>query len=113
MGVLGDDDIEKLNENQKKRSTWKVFHDPVKASNLWTFTFAALLIVGTIAVMAISFTATVLDLSNENKKLYENLKIAVLDNSDCASLVSIYKNIDGEVTWLKQSIKDEIKFRCD
>lgn len=112
MGVLGDDDIEKLEKSYKKRNTWKVFHDPIRASNLWSNTLLALVLVGVVAFMASMIAVASIEMNDQNEKLYENLKVAVLDNSDCDSLNKVYQNIDDENTWLKQSIKDEIKFRC-
>ena len=46
MGVLGDDDIEKLNESFRKRKIPKLFHDPKKAYNFawWSLYFCVLII---------------------------------------------------------------------
>src|SRR3990167_10980265 len=101
MGVLGEDDIEKLKQAFKNRNIPKRFNDPRKA---WD-AFAWMGIIAMYGIILLGATVLILwvnvdDLLRENKNLddliteYRDdahfLRAFILENSDCPTLFQMY-----------------------
>lgn len=110
MGVLGDDDIEKLKQSMEKK-IGKIWHDPKRARNAFQI---ALIVAGLSAYCAIIFGWGFFELYELNTQIgsdWKELRLFLIENADCMTLYNYYQEIDGFRT-TKELIKDEIAFRC-
>lgn len=125
MGVLGDDDIEKISQAVRKKRIPKLFDDPIKGYKAYDIavTVAALAIFGGVIyglVVSTAYDQLILDYKSLQKQRDKIIDRSIaqsdlmVNNADCPSLLSMYHDAKGnpDLDYTKELIKDEIAFRC-